>query len=196
MRKLKSLSKLMILSAVIVLGAVIFGVYNLMWFRYVRTSFDPFTTTLDALGVEKDIVDGQPNMCIYPSSKEKGSHYSYTVAKPSYLKFEGNFSALTPSVVDFVDGKQIFISECQLSLRYWPQDASYLLSIADLTVSDGMYINSHSKYVDRNGQPLGPHPKESEGSYESWLELYEKFNEPIMEMFDSIKELFGEDAFK
>ena len=196
MRKLKSLSKLMILSAVIVLGAVIFGVYNLMWFRYVRTSFDPFSTTLDAMDMEKETWDEIPNVCTYRAVGDTEYNYTYTVGRPAYLKFKGHVSVLTPSEVDFVDGKKVFISECQLSIRYWPQDASYLLGIADLTVSDGIHIHSLGSAVDKNGRPLGRNPNDSEDFYQSWLELYEKFNEPIMEMFDSIKELFGEDAFK
>ena len=71
-----------------------------------------------------------------------------------------------------------------------------MLGIADLTkVNPGEEVMNLGSAVNKNGNPIGQHPDESDEFYQEWLALHEKFNEPIMEMFKTINELFG-DALK
>ena len=58
--------------------------------------------------------------------------------------------------------------------------------------------NNHSRAgnVDRNGQALKYRLGLSEEDAQVWLGLYEKHYDHIMQMFATIDEVFGEDAFR
>ena len=197
MKKFKKAPKIIVITAIIVsLGAIVFGGYALAWHEYVSATFAPFSTALDSLEMQKDTSEME-GWDVSTYKDKEGGGYVFTVARPPFLEYEGNISILTPTEVDFVDGQMIRISEYLLDLSYYPRDGLYVLRIADFTsATDPRQINSLSSTVDKYGQPLGRHPDDSEEFYQEWLSLHEKFNEPIMEMFDTIRDIFGDDALK
>jgi hypothetical protein len=195
MTKLKNLSKAEMTIAAIIFIAIVLSIYSLFWSHYVKTNFDPFIKILDQLDTaEKEPMEGRRRHHSY--NDYHGTGYVYNITKPQALEFSGEITVYTPSDIDFTNGQAFFLSKYNLSLRYWPQDKRYVLGIADLTESVSLSSHSLGSAVDRNGNPLGKHKNDSEEFYREWLALYEKFNEPIMEMFETIHELFGKDLFK
>jgi len=192
------LSKTKIMICLLIIVVIGFGIYNLMWYRYIKASFDPFLKNERLINVPEQEYDRTDNGWeIYTYRDYHGSGYTYGISIPAYLEFGGHIDILTPTDVDTIDGKRVFVSEHQIRLRVFPRNWQYVLNIADLTVLDGLgdTIRGLGSATDKNGNPLGRHPDDSEEFYQEWLALHEKFNEPIMEMFRTVNELFG-DALK
>ncbi len=186
----KKITKIKITLAILILAVIAFGIYNLLWLQHAKR-FEPFIEALEKLETaEKSATDNQTYR------DYSGTGYSYQISEPGYLNFGGYLSVLTSSEIDIIDGESFYISEYRLMLGYWPRSGRLVLSISDLTESEGLNSHSLGSAVDINGTPLGRHPNDSEQFYAEWLSLHEKFNEPIMDMFDTVKELFGEDAFR
>ena len=164
--------------------AMLLGIYSFVWFDYVRTNYDPFIEALEQLGtVENFKVKGS---VIYRFDDSERIGYSFHIAKPGYLKFYGNINV----------HEQGYSNEYSLSVMYRPQSESCTLDIRGQNELTGLLSSSSlGSAVDRDGKPLGRYSEESEERYQEWLALYIKHEEPILEMFDTIKEVFG-DAFK
>ena len=135
--------------------------------------------------------------------------YGYLVSVPTYLDFGQNVQVLTPTYTEHIDcgdcegcekgedcenPKLVYQSRCSLDLMIFPGKWEYTLGIIDLTIIDVEDIKiSRNSAVDKNGRALGRLSDESEVQHQEWLELYEKFNDEIMELFETINssEYFG-----
>ena len=189
----RSVTKSIIIISLIALVLIIFAVWFLYWHQH-DAEFNYIISILEDLD-EGNVNPRNGNTFFYNDYHNSG--YIYSVAKPHFLEFDGNISILTPSNIDFNDeGIANYISEYSIILTYFPKDGRYVLNIAEMPELVGEPVNSLGSTVDNHGQPLNRHSNDSEEFYQEWLRLHEKFNNPITEMFSTIKELFGEDAFK
>ena len=199
MSKVKKISKIKIIIAAVLLIAVAFSVYNILWFQYIRVNFDPLLKNERLMQMPRqEHRHEDTGWTVHSYNDCEGSGYAFTVAVPAYLKFGGNISAGTRTDVKLVDNQLVFISECQIHLMIFPHGRRYLLDICDLTgletVEDDM--RTIGMLVDKDGNALGsPNDTESE-LYQEWLAWYNKFHEPIMDFFSDIKEILGEDTFR
>ena len=187
-----------ILISALVVIAIVFGVYALMWQRYEKNAFDPFSTVLESLNMHKHTADEHPNVSTYREAYDMES-YVFTVARPSFLRFGGNVQFFAQREVVLVEDEMTRTGRYILDLTYFPHSGRLSLRIDGFledTNGSGVHIRSAAgSAVDSNGKPLDRHPEDSEEYYQKWLALYEQYNEPIIELFDHIKEIFGEEAF-
>lgn len=198
--RLKKIPKAKILAAAILLLAVAFGIVNLLWFRYIRVTFDPLLKNERLTQIptqEHHHIDDGWTTHMYRDLY--GSGLTFTVAVPAYLEFGGNISALTQTDIKRDGNQLVYISECKINLRISPKNWTYVLNISDLSVLNGNSAPERiiGMAVDKDGKPLG-HPRNDTESelYQEWLAMYNKFNGPIMEFFQKVKEIYGEEVFR
>jgi len=56
MKKSIKLSKTKIVICLLIIAAIGFGIYNLMWFRYIETTFTPFLENEKLIAMEKEVI--------------------------------------------------------------------------------------------------------------------------------------------
>jgi hypothetical protein len=203
MKVIKGAFRIKFIVPLIIVGVIVFGVFHFKWIRYIENTYEPFIKMLDSIeGLEHDIIDSSNaatrwSVHSYKKSSNIEGSYIYNIGIPPYMDFGGYITILVPTAVDIVDNEYVYISDYYLSLSIYPNKWSYSLSLADMTyTSVGDIININSSPVDKSGNPIGRHHLDTEEKHQEWLALYEKFHEPIIDLFDHIKELFGEDAFR
>lgn len=200
-RKAK-ISKTKIVIAILALLLAAFGIYNIVWFRYVR-QFDVFvnneklqairnkpTTAPEFLvrdGVEipysysryyyEELEDGWVLYSFKDKDYNETDGYIYSIAVPPYLITKGNIQAMR-ATDDFI-----------ISVVISPVKWEYFLMIGEPINN---VTDSYTSIVDKNGQPLGRHSSDTEESYQKWLALYEKYNPQITEMFATVNDMFGD----
>ena len=207
MSKLKKISKLKIFIALFILAAIAFGIYNIIWFNY-SARFEPFLNSekMQALILQSE-TENDPNIYrldkfegykrhLYRDHGEGGSGYSYEISVPPYLKFDGHIGVLTPKTIQMVDDTMVYLNECEIRLSISLKKWEYELSIADLTTVKDVNspVSPRHSIVDKNGQPLERPARQTEKEHQEWLALYEKFEDEIVELFETINssEYFGD----
>ncbi|MCL2050541.1 MAG: hypothetical protein FWG91_02240 [Lachnospiraceae bacterium] len=184
---------------VFVLALIGFSIYNIMWFSYVK-KFDVFLYNENLQAIKYKPVTA-PDFVVLsngveiPYSYERytffesdgwksysfrdcdyNEHgYSYSIVIPPYLKFGGNIQISHQT------------EELRVSVILSPKDWVYYLDIGE--ISDN-HIYSYGSLVDRNGKPIDPDIENEH--IKTWLELYEKHNEPIRELFEAAREMYGD----
>ena len=195
---------ILILVAVLITGFII---ANTIWTNYISNTFDPFLNNKNLQAIpqwNRDIYRSRGRVTHSFKDFER-SGYCYEIGVPRWLNFGGTIYIMTYSNPqlnpDFRD------SNISLMIFTAPGgDWTYVLSLGTSEYRE--YVNekggqvyetigeTFGSAVDRNGQPLGKHPEDSEENYLLWLELYEEYYEAIMKLFNDMKEFFGEDAFR
>jgi hypothetical protein len=163
----------------VLLFVLIFGVYNIIWFRYVDRAFSPF---LENEKLEQVFICGAGGK--YYEYRDSENGYIVQIGIQPYLRFGGTISVSTTSQrLNNFNGEFIVFHS---SIR--------IQQLLVLGLGENLPNHSYSmgSAVDRNGQPLGRHPNDSEEFYQEWLLLYERFNEDVMELIDYFKVFFGE----
>lgn len=185
--------KHIVFSAITIIVLVIFFSVNMVWSWYVSSTFDPFFDNENLLAIPRENTEiiRSRGWETHVFTDLSGSEYTYQMMLPPRLNFGGGVSILAPTY--------IYISEHYIGLTIFTglRDWTYVLRLGYVTSTDtGVDIYTLGSAVDRNGQPLGRHPEDSEEFYQEWLTLHEKLYEPIMKFFGDIKEFFGEDVFR
>lgn len=177
--------------AILALAVIIFGIYNVLWLWYIKTNFDPFLKNerLEKVSGPEHIAAG----AVYVYQDRGGDGYNYQLNMPHYLEFWSGIAIYTPVDVEMDGVYPIYFSDYGLSLMLCPETQPDILTIYDYTGNDGG--NAAYLYVDQNGAPIAPSPgdpfPEYQEYYEKGLALYDKFNEPIMDLFSNMKEILG-----
>jgi len=197
--KFMKITKIKFFVTIFILAMIIFGIYNIIWFNYVKR-FDVFlyTEKLQEIKLKPtsgpnrihegvEIPHGFERYTFFESEgwkvhgfrdydyDEVGYYYGITI--PPYLKFSGNIQIALRK------------DEYMLSLLISPQKWLYILQIGEI-VDNMTYLDSSA--VDKNGQPLGKHPNDSEEFYQRWLMKYEKYYEQVMELFATVNDMYGD----
>jgi len=189
--------KLVMIGILSVLGIFLI-ILNILWTNYVSETFDPFLTneTLQAIPQYERRTESYKGSMIYSFRDYGGSGYHYGIHIPARFRFGGIVSTGThPNPNDD--------SDCSLRLTIFIKPRgnwTYVLNITDLneiyTDEYGEGLIARGSAVDKYGRPLGRHPEDSEEFYRIWMSLYDRFYGNIMEMFQHMKDMFGEDAFR
>jgi len=185
--------KQIVLCALLIIVLVIVLSLNMVWSWYISRTFDPFMENENLLAMPENnvVVARSRGWETHIFDDFDGSGYTFQIILPPRFYFGGGVNILVPT--------HLQVSEYYLSLTIFTGlgDWRYSLALSDLTSeSSATHIHALASAVDRNGRPLGRHPGDSEEFYQQWLALHEKFYEPIMQLFDDIKDFFGEDAFR
>ncbi|MCL2253163.1 MAG: hypothetical protein FWC09_01840 [Lachnospiraceae bacterium] len=142
------------------------------WNRYMA-SFDPYLNSEKLIQTSTVATHKlSPNYRHRTYHDTLGSGYQYKIELPKYLKF--NYGII-----------RIRNNSNDLWLTIFMRSQTYVIS-----------LKGYGSAVDKNGNPLGRNPKNSEASYERWLLLYDTYYEQIMEMFEIFREVFGEDVLQ
>ncbi|MCL2253161.1 MAG: hypothetical protein FWC09_01830 [Lachnospiraceae bacterium] len=202
-KKIK-IPKLKIFIVLFILALIIFGVYNIMWFNYVKIfdtlvnneklqeikekpSLAPEFMTFDGVefpySYERYIFmewDGWEGHAFRDYDYNERGYY-YGIVVPPYLTFGGNIQ--TTYTTDVYD----------IDLIISPKSWLYVLRLGEFTEDNNhKSIHSYGSAVDRNGNPLDKHPDDIDEWYQEWLRLYEKYQDQIMELFVVLKETYGD----
>jgi hypothetical protein len=194
--KIRKSTVILILLVVI---AVFFTVYNIVWNYYIKNTFDQFLNNenLQAISDENYRVLSNRGWHTHQYRDYGGSGYMYQISMPPRLHFGGGLSIRT----DDRPGSSYGLS---LTIYTGLNDWVYVLGISDLSEAYTSYgsnihvsnIHELGSSVDKTGQPLGRHPDDSEDFYNEWLALYEQFKVPISTLFDDVILFFGMDVFR
>jgi len=175
---------------------LIFGMYNLIWFRYISIAYTPFiengtwiTAGLKVEGgLDSNIVENRV-WIIYEHWSEEND-YIIGIGRPSYLRFGGVIN-----VTLFADPEpDVFYASFDITHkgRIFNIQQEFKLTIGEL----GMHRSLFSLTVDRYGEPPGRQPGDSEEYYEMWLSLHEKHYGEIMAMLAYFNDFFGDGVFR
>jgi transcriptional regulator with XRE-family HTH domain len=181
-----------------VLGMFYFS-YNIYWNRYISETFDPFikSETIQSVPQWNQRVIRSRGWVIRTYDDHGRSDYHFSIQIPPRLNFGGNVN-----IQPLSNQSQ---SDHSLSLTIFMNsrgDWRYVLGIVDFNAKE--YDEYSGEFntvrigsaVDKYGQPVGRHLDDTPERYQMWLTMHDKFNDSIMEMFDDIKEIFGEGAFR
>ena len=208
-RKFRAFTKItrVKLLIILLLPFLIFGILNAIWASYISDTFDLF--------LDNEYLQAIPqwNRDIYRSRGREshsfndfeGSGYLFQIGLPQWLNFGGTFHIMTlsnPQVTPDLRDSNISLIIFTAPRGNW----TYVLGLGtseyrEYIDENRTHVHETNSYsfgsaVDRNGQPLGKNPEDSEENYLYWLELYDKYNDLIMKMFKDMKEIFGEEAFR
>jgi len=194
------ISKVKLFTATLILALIVFVIYNIIWFNYISI-YDKLLNneTLQEIKIKPS---SAPDFIVrngveipysyeryaYIESERYTAHqfhdydynergYFYGIVIPSYLRFAGNIQIA------------YFADDYSLNLMINPRKWLYVLGLGEHI---GNQTNMLGSIVDKDGQPLGKNPNDSEEFYQEWLELYEKYYEQIMDLFAVTKEMFGD----
>ena len=189
----KLLTRKNVFISLCVLVAVSFGIYNLLWFGHYRlfNSYlsNPKLTRTDSY-----------NMTYVFKDKLK-NNYEYHVTMPPYLKFTGGITVWYNSDVNATRSEwyeiKLYIGFSKSEV-FPTQKRFYSLGLGEIDYDLGENItHTRGAEVDKAGQPLGYDSRTNTAeNYQKWLELYEEHKDEIMEMFATMREVFGAGAFR
>ncbi|MDR2570663.1 MAG: hypothetical protein LBD23_10270 [Oscillospiraceae bacterium] len=196
------ITKAKLFITILTIAVLAFGVYNILWFRYVSTTFDPFLNSSHIQSVPDENYDfwtpGRGGK-FHSFRDVAGKGIVVDIVLPGYLTFGGNVSAITTTEIDEQDGVFIYVSECAIGMTLFPRNMHFLLKITDYTTVEkmGEAVRLRSLVVDSAGTPLLDHPLNNIDpiSLEEELILYNKFYTQIETFFENIHYIFG-DALK
>ncbi len=180
--KLKKRTKIII--TVIITIILIVSVYCTLWLVRYYKLIVPMTKNENlVLNVSKDM-EGMA----HKEYEYNGDHISYTVFMPSFPRFGGNLSVLTPT--DY-DKDWNCITDYSYGLMYKPylfDDNWYWYSVYDYseveTINDQSKSVTYDIYTDSQLNFIGGDK-----------EIYDKHYDELKNLYDMAKEFFGEDVF-
>ena len=214
-KKVKKGTKIKILIALLVIAAVVFGIYNILWFKHIAIMNEIVNN--EKLQEIKNTPSEAPENFTINGTEYIGYHYSrydyfedggweyhsfrdfdyneggqgkysYYVSLPSYLRFAGGIQVLSNKMVNETE-------EYTISLQIRIKERRYSISLSE-GVRQGGHAVSYGiggAVVDKNGQVIeywSSHQTE-EGMQEI-IAAFEKYNEPITEMMTTVNEMFGD----
>ena len=216
MKKIKKISKAKILIALLVIAAVVFGIYNVLWFKHIAI-MNEIVNSEGLQKIKNTPSEAPENFTTASGVEYVGYHYSrysyeeyegwiyhdfrdfdynevsqgkssYHVALPPYLRFAGGIQVLNSNTVNETE-------EYKISLDISVKDRSYYISLSEGVRQGGHSVSYGigSADIDKNGQVIeywSPHPTEE--SMQETIAAFEKYNELIMEMMTTVNEMFGE----
>jgi transcriptional regulator with XRE-family HTH domain len=192
--------------AVVMLAAFLlgFGVYNLLWFRYMDIAYSPFfrNEKLTSFTIEWD---GR-KFTVFEFFDEETNYY-IEIVKPRYLQFKGIIIA-SISTANFIPEPDSFKGNIHIvhtgKLR--------VQQILVLDVGEWLgypdFSRTYGATIDKHGNPVGWHPPgddidlsflrypvDSDFLYNIWLSLFNKHYIDAIALLEYTKEFFGADAF-
>ena len=187
--KLTSLSMLekIIITIIILIfvAASVFTINHFMWHRYIDKAFSPFLNN-DKIEFSHVNDDGWTH---YDYSDFENGYY-IQIGVPPYLKYGGTVTMSMQfkerETGSFRGRIMVFHSSVRITQKI-------VLGLGEQTGAGSSILGSA---VNKNGQPLGRNPRDSEAFYTQWLALYDKHYYEAMEMLKYFKEFFGEDALR
>jgi len=194
-----------------VLGALLlaFGIWNLLWFRYIDNVFTPIISDERLVNPALSYPMMFKHNFTYYTYYDEESGYRVDVVVPPYLRFY-----VRDGVSHIIDDLYISIP---LPAYIQPGDLTGSFGVRHtgavgrinqsfvLTLSEFYDINdptaiigfgSLALAVDRNGKPQERSPDVDEAYYEKWLEIYHRHYDKIMDMISYFWEFFGEDIIR
>gem|GEM_PF-1382038 len=212
---IKKISKVKILIALLVIAAVVFGIYNILWFRHIAI-MNEIVNNEKLQEIKNTPSEAPENFTTASGVEYVGYHYSrysyeeyegwiyhdfrdwdyneggqgkysYYVALPPYLRFAGGIDVHSEK-----DDYSITL-RTNFSLSGW----EYVMSMSEIS-RDGAHATASSRgslYIDKDGYVLEHQPqydKTNTDRYGEALAFFEKYNEPIMEMMTTVNEMFGD----
>jgi len=215
MKKIKKISKIKILIALLVVAAVVFGIYNVLWFRHIAIMNEIVNS--EGLQKIKNTPSEAPENFTINGTEYIGYHYSrygyeeyegwtyhsfrdwdyneassgkysYYISLPPYLRFAGGIQVLSNKTVSETE-------EYTISLSIDIKDRSYYIGLSEGVRQGGHSVSYGigSADIDKNGQVIeywSPHPTEE--SMQETIAAFEKYNELIIEMMTTVNEMFGD----
>lgn len=175
---------------------IVFGIYNIIWFKYIGNTFTPLTSnrtwTVEALKY-RDSLDSSDNERTWIGYEHRNNenNFSVRVVKPPYLRFGGEVSVKTTALPDEFG----FFAEFRISYagKTGGMPRVYTLDLHDW---NDAFRPPLSFSVDKNGQLLERSPDVSIEYYEKWLSIYETNYDEIMKMIEYFKTFFKEISFE
>ena len=136
-----------------------------------NSNFEPFVNSEKLEKISTTYMSDDSFKHIYRDTL--GSGYRYEIVTPSR-----NQSLITGYVEITANNLTLLIHPERKNRRY------------DVGITS--YGHKRVSAVDKDGQPLSRHPDDSKEFYQKWLALYEQHYDEIMEMFETVREVFGD----
>ena len=190
-----SIKKRIIAIILIAAAAMTFTIIHFRWEAH-SAKFDPLLAVLLASGMEHNEFTREGNRFVSGSlspifsfepveGAQDAKRFHYTVARPRYLAFGGNFS------IAVLNDR---VSEYLAELTYFPGNGSLVLGMVQRT---GPYnTNSIGMAIDANGLPLPRNPQDSDELWYEWSRRYEVLHDDVIEMLADLRLMFSEELFR
>ena len=151
------------------------------WLRYVETEVNPYREKIR-------LAESSDDWTFRGTSMSQLGGYQFSVGNPSELEPVGSGNGGFVQVALWADEYKITI------MRFLGNPAVYSLGLGNVVLSStgGIIANTHGSATDRDGNVLPRHPEDSEEFYQNWLDMYEQYNEEIIDMFSTAKSVFGD----
>ncbi|MBR1592831.1 MAG: zf-HC2 domain-containing protein [Ruminococcus sp.] len=173
-KKLKSSKITKIMSAVLCVFLVIFGIWNVSWYFLKYRPYDKLCSNMQPSGIGKGT-----------QFRTEDAQFSYMVKMPEYLSFEGGFISISPvnkqkhDIYIDENGNPEYDITPYVVMFIWPQINGETVYGADIICGSVGY----QMYIDKS---LNLIPFENQSDEE--IEKYEKM---ISEQYDKIKALMN-----